>query len=392
MIMDIKTEAASLVSKMTIDEKVKLCTGKDFWNFNGVERLGLPAIMVTDGPHGLRKQVAASDHLGLSASVPATCFPTAAATACSFDEDLMFKMGQALGEECRKEQVSVLLGPGVNIKRSPICGRNFEYVSEDPLVTGRIAAALIKGIQSQGIGTSIKHFAANSQETKRMTSDSVVDERALREIYLRGFEIAITEAKPWTVMNAYNRLNGIYCGENSWLLTEVLRKEWGYEGAVITDWGALVHPIESFAAGLNVEMPGIGNGYELLLKEAVEQNSFPAAKLDEIAAYVVGTILKAREGQSGTYTCDMDAHLALAATVVEESAVLLKNDGILPGNSGRRSPSSGLLPNSPGTRARGAARSTPCRSTAPMTRLSRRAVRLNTPRGIPRRTPRSTRN
>jgi beta-glucosidase len=334
--MDLHAEAVSIVSNMTLDEKVLLFTGKNFWSLNGVERLGLPSIFVTDGPHGLRKQTGTGDHLGINESVPATCFPTASATACSFDEGLLSQLGEALGEECRKEGVSIALGPAINIKRSPLCGRNFEYVSEDPLLAGRLAAALIRGVQSKGVGTSVKHFAANSQETRRMSSDSVIDERALREIYLRAFEIAVKQAKPWTIMSAYNKLNGTFCSENPRLLTEILRDEWGFDGAVITDWGALSKPLESFAAGLNVEMPGIGNGYEKLLKAAVEKGAFPAAKLDELAAQTVELILKAKQGTQGAYTCDQQEHLALAARIAEESAVLLINDGLLPGKTDQK--------------------------------------------------------
>jgi beta-glucosidase len=336
--MSTREEAAALTAKMTLDEKVKLLTGKDFWRLNGVERLGLASIMVTDGPHGLRKQISRPDHLGLAESVPSTCFPTACATACSFDEELIYKMGEALGEECRKEEVAAILGPGVNIKRSPLCGRNFEYLSEDPLLAGRLAAALIRGIQSRGVGTSLKHFAGNNQETRRMTTDSVIDERALREIYLKAFEIAVKQGKPWTVMSAYNKLNGTYCSENPVLLTDILRKDWGFEGVVISDWGALSKGLESFAAGLDLEMPGTGNGYEEQVKKAVlekcfsTEKCFSMKKLDEAVERITALILKAEEGKKVFFTCDMKAHLDLAARIVEESAVLLKNDEIAPGN------------------------------------------------------------
>jgi beta-glucosidase len=328
-------EAARLVALMTVEEKAGLISGRDFWHCNGVERLGLPAVMVTDGPHGLRKQVEGADHLGLNESVPATCFPAACAYACSFDEELIQLMGAALGEECRKEDVAVILGPAVNIKRSPLLGRNFEYLSEDPLLAGRLAAALIRGVQSRGVGTSIKHFAGNNQETKRLVSDSVIDERALREIYLRPFEIALRDSQPWTVMSAYNKLNGVYCGEYPELLTGILRKEWGFEGAVMTDWGAINDPVKSFTAGLDLEMPGIGNGYEKVIAGRVKDGSFPAKKLDEIAVRLVSLILKYKKGTEIPYACDRDAHLNLAARIVEESSVLLKNDGILPGGTGQ---------------------------------------------------------
>ncbi|MBQ6898864.1 MAG: glycosyl hydrolase, partial [Clostridia bacterium] len=225
-----------LISQMTLEEKTALCSGLDFWHLNGVERLGLKSIMVSDGPHGLRKHSDKKDKTDIMGSVPAVCFPTASATAASWDEELIYKMGEALGDECRAEKVSVLLGPGNNIKRSPLCGRNFEYFSEDPYLGGKMAASFIKGVQSKGIGTSLKHFAANNQETRRMTIDTVADERTLREIYLASFEIAVKEGKPRTVMNAYNKLLGTYCAENEWLLGKVLREEWGFDGVVVTDW------------------------------------------------------------------------------------------------------------------------------------------------------------
>ena len=218
--------------------------------------------MVCDGPHGLRKKKDKKGKGELLSSVPAVCFPTACLTACSWDPDLLREMGKALGEECLSERVSVILGPGVNIKRSPLCGRNFEYFSEDPFLTGKLAAALIDGIQSKGVGTAIKHYAANNQETRRMTIDTIVDERALREIYLAGFEEAVVNSKPWTVMNAYNRLNGTYCSEHKWLLTDVLRNEWGFRGFVMTDWGAENDRVEGLKAGQELEMPtssGLGN-------------------------------------------------------------------------------------------------------------------------------------
>jgi len=254
--VSVREQAKVLVSQMTKEEKANLCGGQNFWNTNGVERLGLHPVMVTDGPHGLRKQAATADHLGLNESVPATCFPPACATACSFDPDLMEQIGRAMGEECRQEQVSVILGPAANIKRSPLCGRNFEYFSEDPLLSGRTAAGLIRGVQSQNVGTSLKHYLANNQEKARLASNSVIDERALREIYLAGFELAIKEAKPWTLMCSYNQINGIYASDNKRLMTDVPRGEWGYEGAIMTDWGAMNDRVKAIQAGLDLEMPG----------------------------------------------------------------------------------------------------------------------------------------
>jgi beta-glucosidase len=244
-----------ILKKLTTEEKASLCSGKGMWHLKGIERLGVPSIMVTDGPHGLRKQAGDADHLGINESIPSTCFPSGCTLACSFDTGLMYEVGAALGEECRQEGVSVLLGPSINIKRTPLCGRNFEYYSEDPLLGGKLAAAVIQGLQSRGVGASLKHFAANNQEKWRMTSNSVVDMRALREIYLAGFEYAVKNAEPWTVMCSYNLLNGVYASENEWLLCGVLRKEWGFKGAVISDWGATDDRVEGVRAGMDIEMP-----------------------------------------------------------------------------------------------------------------------------------------
>ena len=253
-------DATNLVQQMTLEEKASLCSGLNFWYLKGIERLGIPSIMVTDGPHGLRKQTGKGDHVGLHESVPATCFPTAAALASTWNRDLVYQVGQALGEECRTEKVGVVLGPGLNIKRSPLCGRNFEYYSEDPYLTGEIAKSHINGVQSQGIGTSVKHYAVNNQEFRRMVIDAVVDERALREIYLTGYEIAVKEAQPWTVMCAYNKVNGTYCCEHEYLMTSILKEEWGHEGLVVTDWGAMNDRPVALEAGTELEMPGPSNG------------------------------------------------------------------------------------------------------------------------------------
>lgn len=230
--MDIK----ALVSQMTLEEKAGLCSGLDFWHTKPVERLGVPSVMVSDGPHGLRKQDEKADHLGVNDSIKAVCMPAACATASSFDRDLMGRMGQAIGDSCQHEKLGVVLGPAVNIKRSPLCGRNFEYFSEDPYLAGEMSAAYINGVQSKNVGTSIKHFAANSQEHRRMSSSSNADERTLREIYFPAFEISVRKAQPWTVMCSYNRINGVYASENPWLLTDVLRGEWGFQGMVISDY------------------------------------------------------------------------------------------------------------------------------------------------------------
>nr|AGS53344.1 beta-glucosidase [uncultured bacterium contig00014] len=318
--------AKEIVSKLTLEEKASLCSGKDFWTLKGVERLGLPVIMVTDGPHGLRKQDLASDHLGISNSVPSTCFPTASASACSFDRDLLFRIGQAIGEECLQEKVSVILGPGVNIKRSPLCGRNFEYFSEDPFVSGEMAAALINGIQGKGVGTSLKHYAVNNQEKARFVSNSVVDERALREIYLTAFEIAVKKSQPWTVMCSYNQINGVYGCENQKLLTDILRDEWGFAGLVMTDWGAMNDRVEGVKTGLDLEMPGSHGFNDGKIVAAVKSGALDESALDKVVLRVVELILKSRENLQESYRYDKAAHHALAKKAMLESAVLLKND------------------------------------------------------------------
>jgi beta-glucosidase len=321
---------------MTLEEKAGLCSGKDFWTLKSVERLGLTPVKVSDGPHGLRKQPGEIDDIAPGTSVPATCFPTACATACSFDRDLLQQIGAAMGEECRQEQVSVILGPGVNIKRSPLCGRNFEYFSEDPMLAGEMAASLIAGVQSQGVGTSLKHFAGNNQETRRMTVSAVIDERALREIYLAAFERAVKRAEPWTVMCSYNRLNGTYASENERLLTTILRDEWGYEGLVMSDWGAVNDRVKGVAAGLDLEMPGSNGVNDARIVEAVKAGQLPEEVVDQAACRVTELILRAQDNLRPGFTYDKTAHHALAVKAAEESAVLLKNvGGLLPGNPGQ---------------------------------------------------------
>ena len=278
--MNGREEAAALVARMSLAEKADFCSGTDFWNLPANERLGLPSIMLTDGPHGLRKHAGAGNLASIARSVPATCFPTAAALASTWDPDLLREIGVALGVECLANDVAVILGPGVNIKRDPRGGRNFEYFSEDPLLSGELAAAMVEGIQSQGVGACIKHFAANDQEARRMVVDAIVDERTLREIHLRGFEIAIRKAHPWVVMCAYNRLNGTYCGEHDWLLNRVLRDEWGFQGAVVTDWGAANDRVRGLEAGLDLEMPASGGVNDRRIIAAVEASELAETTLD----------------------------------------------------------------------------------------------------------------
>lgn len=327
---------------LTLQERVSLTSGQDFWHTQAVPRAGIDAIMLTDGPHGLRKQADQADHLGLNASVPATCFPPAVALGNSFDADLVKRVGEALGEECVKEQVSVLLGPGINIKRSPLCGRNFEYFSEDPYLAGRLGVAWVNGLQSQGVGASLKHFAANNQETQRMRISAEIDERTLREIYLRAFETVVKKAQPWTVMCSYNAINGVLASQNSWLLTDVLRGEWGFDGLVVSDWGAVANRVAAIAAGLDLQMPADGGTGDAAVLAAVESGELDAAVVEESAGRVLELVGKARAARAARpaveHSVSDDAaqaafysHHALAREAAARCAVLLKNeDALLP--------------------------------------------------------------
>ena len=326
--MDIK----NIISQMTLEEKAGLCSGLNFWETKPVERLGVPSIMMNDGPHGLRK-ISTGPSSGDRESVPSTCFPTAVLTACSFDRELLNVMGQAIGDEAVAEEVRIVLGPGVNIKRSPLCGRNFEYFSEDPYVAGELSTAFIKGVQSKGVGTSLKHFAANNQETRRWSSDSVIDERTLREIYLPAFKKAVEDAKPTTVMCSYNRVNGEYASESHRLLTEILRDEWGFDGVVVSDWGAVNDRVKGLAAGLELEMPGVADpSNDLYIIEAVKAGTLKEEVLDLAVERLLELIIKTGghepEKNKGK-TFDADKHNALARKIAAESMVLLKNDNNL---------------------------------------------------------------
>ncbi|MDU3803214.1 glycoside hydrolase family 3 C-terminal domain-containing protein [Paraclostridium bifermentans] len=315
-----------LIKQMSLEEKASLCSGLNFWNTKPIERLNIPSIMMTDGPHGLRKQSEGADHLGINESVEATCFPTASALACSFDRDLVKELGIAIGEECQSENVSIVLGPGANIKRSPLCGRNFEYYSEDPYLSSEMAKNQIQGTQSQGIGTSLKHFAANNQEHRRMTIDTIVDERTLREIYLASFETAVKEAHPWTVMCAYNKLNGEYCSENYRLLTEILRNEWGFEGFVVSDWGAVNDRVKGLSSGLELQMPADGGMGDNLIVEAVKRNRLSEGVLDEAVERILNIIFKAVENKRENVIYSKEKHHELARKIAGECMVLLKNE------------------------------------------------------------------
>ncbi len=330
---DWKKQAKDLVLQMTLEEKAGLCSGRDCWTTKPIRRLGLDSITMMDGPHGLRKQIGEGDNLGIGDSLPSVCFPTASALACSFDRELLYQVGKAIGEECLQEKVAMILGPGVNQKRSPLCGRNFEYFSEDPLLSGELAVSMINGVQSTGVGASLKHFAVNNQEKRRMTVNAVVDERTLRETYLRAFEIAVKKGKPATVMCSYNRLNKVYCSENEYLLTDILRKEWGYEGAVVSDWGAVSSRVAGVAAGLDLEMPGNDGYNDKKLIKAVQENTLSLEILDQAACRVTELILKGMANKREDYHYDAQEHHRLAVRAAEQSAVLLKNvDHLLPGN------------------------------------------------------------
>ena len=324
-----------LIDQLTLKEKAALLGGKGEWDSRDIPRLGIPSMIMSDGPHGLRRQAGAGDHLGLNASLPATCFPTAATMANSWDRDLGTEVGVALGEEAKAMGVNILLGPGMNIKRSPLCGRNFEYFSEDPYLAGRMAASYVKGIQSQGVFSCIKHFAVNSQEERRMAMNAVVDERTLREIYLTGFEMAIDESKPGAIMTSYNQVNGEYANESMHLLKEILRGDWKYDGFVVSDWGGANDHVK---AGSDLEMPAPGLGSARELVEAVKNGSLSMedldARVDELLSAVM-TTTEAAKGHSEEF--DIEGHHALARKAAAQCAVLLKNnDAILPLKAGTK--------------------------------------------------------
>ncbi len=268
-----------IIDSMGLEDKVRFCSGADLWSSKAYKKFKIPSIKMTDGPHGIRNIVGRASTPGSSQTVPATCFPPACTTACSWDRDLLQEMGAAIGEEALQEGVSIVLGAGVNIKRNPLCGRNFEYFSEDPYLVGEMAAAWIVGVQSKGVGVSVKHFAANNQENHRMASDSIIDERTLREIYLPAFERAVKITKPATLMCAYNKLNGTYCSDNTYLLREILRKEWGFEGVIVSDWGAVNDRVEAFKAGLDLEMPSSAGFFDRDVVEAVNSGGFRWSEL-----------------------------------------------------------------------------------------------------------------
>lgn len=331
------------VSGLSLEERAQLLAGESHWKTYAAPSAGIASLFLSDGPHGLRKQEGAQDCMGIAESRPATCFPTASALACSFDPELVERVGAAIGEEARRQGVDVVLGPGVNIKRHPLCGRNFEYFSEDPVVSGELGAAMVRGIQSRGVGACLKHFAANSQEHARMVSDSVVDERTLRELYLAPFEHVVRHARPWSVMTAYNKLNGVYCSEHEWLLREALRGEWGFDGAVVSDWGAMSSSVASVRAGLDLCMPGPRRDHARALVEAVRSGELEEGCVNEAASHIERLARRVKacqaEGSIGgapalslTDEEFYRAHADLAREAAAQSAVLLKNDGVLPLN------------------------------------------------------------
>ena len=348
-----KMNVKIILEQMSLEDKIAVCSGKDFWHTKEFEKYHIPGMMLCDGPHGLRKQKNTADMLGINESVPATSFPTAALTACSFDEELLKKEGEMIAEEALAEDVDVVLGPGACLKKNPLCGRNFEYFSEDPYLSGKLSAAFIKGVQSAGVGTSLKHFACNNQETKRFNSNSIVDERTLRELYLTAFEIAVKEAQPKTVMCSYNKVNGLYSSDNVELLDHILRKEWRFQGVVVTDWGAMHDRAEGFRAGCDLMMPG-GSGYgERQVLKLVQQGKLPERVVDACAERVISLAMESRKvkeaaKQSGKNKYDWKNHHDMARQAAEKSSVLLKNENhILPLKSEEKIVLAGFMAESP---------------------------------------------
>jgi beta-glucosidase len=330
-VSDVANDFTNRLSELTLEEKASLCIGSDFWHTAPVERLGIPQIMVSDGPHGLRAQLEEADHVGIGGSAPATCFPTASALGSSWNPELFRTVGEALGREAKKLGVSVVLGPGINMKRSPLCGRNFEYISEDPWLAGELATAMVQGTQSQGIGTSLKHYAANNQEDDRLRVSAEVDDRTLREVYLPAFERVVKLSQPWTVMCAYNKINGTYCSEHYWLLTEVLREEWGFEGLVVSDWGAVHDRVAALRGGLDLEMPPNLGVSDAAIVAAVGDGSLYESILDDSVSRVLQLVDRSQPALAARGEFDFDEHHALARRAAHESAVLLKNAGnVLP--------------------------------------------------------------
>lgn len=341
---------SDIISKMTLEQKAAFVSGFNYWYLQSAPELGLPQIMMTDGPNGLRKQNTEKrpDGIGLGNSVPSTCFPPAATSSCSWDRELLRLEGEAIAEECLAEKVSVILGPGTNIKRSPVCGRNFEYFSEDPYLAGVCSTAFTNGVQSKGVGVSLKHYACNSQEAFRMIIDEIIDERAIRELYLPAFEMCVKEAKPWTVMNSYNKINGVYSSQNEWLQEKVLRSEWGFDGLIVTDWGASVDRVSGLECGTDLEMPSSGTLNTKKIIASVENGTLDEKVLDKAVDNVIELIEKSKPALKKSYKYDKNKHHNIAKKIAEGSMVLLKNeDSILPLKKGRKIAVIGEMAKSP---------------------------------------------
>lgn len=322
--------AQDLLKEMTLEEKAAFCSGRDFWHTKAIERLGIPSVMMCDGPHGLRKQEGEGDHLGINVSIETVCYPSAAALASSFDRTVMTRLGEALGQECQAENVAMLLGPGLNIKRSPLCGRNFEYFSEDPCLTGQMGAAYVKALQSKGIAACAKHFACNNQETRRMSGSSEVDERTLHEIYLPAFEAVVKDGKARSIMCAYNAVNDTYCAENKTLLTDILRSRWGFDGFVVTDWGAVKDRAKGIASGLDLEMPGNPGALGEEIISAVQNGTLSEEELDRAVLNLLHFVLTSAKQHQPDTAIDRKACRQLARELAAECAVLMKNEDLLP--------------------------------------------------------------
>jgi beta-glucosidase len=368
--MDDDESIAALLAGLSVPQKAALCLGSDFWHTAPISEAGIEAVMMSDGPHGLRKQTERAADAGLRASQSATCFPTASALGCSWDPDLAREVGAALGAEARAQNIAAVLGPGINIKRHPLCGRNFEYFSEDPHLSGRLAAAMVDGLQSQQVGGCVKHFAANNQETDRMRVSADVDERTLREIYFPAFEHVVTVARPWLVMCSYNKVNGEYASQHRWLLTDVLREEWGFDGLVVSDWGAVHDRVAALRAGLDLEMPPKIGVSDREIVDAVAAGDLDEAVLDLAAARVLRLVLRSRRRQPGGM--DTAAHHALARRAAAQSLVLLKNDGVLPltGMAGRAIAVIGELARTPRFQGAGSSQVSPTRVDVPLDALA----------------------
>ena len=362
-----------IIKKMTLEEKVKLCIGASFWNTTPIEHLGVPALTVSDGPHGLRHVPDMGDPN--QTSLPATCFPTASCVSSTWNTELAHQMGEAIAEECIAQNVDVILGPGTNMKRSPLCGRNFEYFSEDPYLAGEMAASYIEGVQKRGVGTSLKHFAGNNQEYQRFVISSEIDERTLHEIYLTAFEKAVKQAKPWSVMCSYNKLNGIYTSENYELLTKILKQDWNYEGMVVSDWGAVHDRVAAFKGGLDLEMPGPQEARVKAAIEAIHNGELDEAIVDESARRILKVIFQAQQTPKGG-AFDQEAHHQLAKRIASEGIVLLKNNGLLPLQGQRKIAVIGRSAQNPHFQGGGSSHVNPTQVSVPLEEMKKVAIQV----------------